>query len=153
MRYTSQLMDPKPKISGPKLLYVAPKWARWGGVSWSDEKNISDLDQKWIILKRCVFLVQSHQMCRSELENARGVQRGPFAPPPFRRSVWAHFKRICCQERSSSGSAHRDCCQIHRFDVIELKNYSILKWFKPELNLDFFSSDQLTPPHLAHFGA
>ncbi len=44
------------------------------GVGWSDEKNISDLGQKLIISTRSVFLAQSHQISRAELENKKARQ-------------------------------------------------------------------------------
>ena len=73
-------------------------WMR--GVGWSDEKNISDLGPACTISVRSVFLVQSHQISRAELENKNRWGSCNF-PTYSRRFVCSHFKKSFCYNRVS----------------------------------------------------
>ena len=65
-------MISKPIFSGPEIDDLCSKISWMRGVGWSDEKNISDLGQKFVPFRvRSVFLAQSHQISRAELENKK----------------------------------------------------------------------------------
>ena len=80
-------MISKPIFGGPELMTYAPNQLD-EGVGWSDEKNISDLGQKLVISLRSVFLVQSHQISRAELENPSG-RTDTLRPPLWKVCVGA----------------------------------------------------------------
>ena len=91
--YHLRLYDFKTDFWGSGIDDLCSKISWMRGVGWPDEKNISDLDQKLIISTWSVFLTQSRQICRAELENYFRTGSGHFLYGS-RRFVFSHFKNI-----------------------------------------------------------
>ena len=89
--YHMKLYDFKTDFLGSGIDDLCSKISWLRGVGWSDEKNISDLGQKLVISLRSVFLVQSHQISRTELENKKTGRTCKFSQCS-RRFVCSHFK-------------------------------------------------------------
>ena len=88
--YHLKLYDFKTDFLGSGIDDLCSKISWMRGVGWSDEKNISDLGQKLVISLRSVFLVQSHQISRAELENKNRPTSCNLSAVS-RRFVCSHF--------------------------------------------------------------